>query len=342
LALVAAGDDESLTVANNENVLGTADYLAPEQALDSHSVDHRADIYGLGCTLYYLLTGKPPFADGTLAQRIAKHQTQTPTSIRELRPECPGELEGICVKMMQKQPSYRYQSAGDVAAALQRFLSAVPADRAIHAAAGRSAEFGSPPGGGSTSEDSGLRSSAIRSSIPLDDSGSSQSDVDTVTNKRDDTLAGSRSRLIRGRGLSAGDSGRLVDVRPKGDDLLEGSFLDLQLESGYRPATAGSGISLDQPTSPESSGRGRRSDSIGLSGSSSGRLAAIDRPSDSVIRREAASRSSVGRSGVGIQDGSSARHRKRSSLDPLLIAALLTALFIIAVAFGFFLARLTS
>ena len=115
LALVVAGDQESLTVANNENVLGTADYLAPEQALNSHDVDHRADIYGLGCTLYYLLTGKPPFSDGTLAQRIAKHQTEMPTPIRQIRSDCPGELEGICVKMIQKDPRYRYQSAGDVA-----------------------------------------------------------------------------------------------------------------------------------------------------------------------------------------------------------------------------------
>ncbi len=76
LALVAAQEEQSLTVAHNENVLGTADYLAPEQALNSHKVDHRADIYGLGCTLYYLITGKPPFPEGTLAQRIAKHQTE--------------------------------------------------------------------------------------------------------------------------------------------------------------------------------------------------------------------------------------------------------------------------
>ncbi len=74
LALFTNTDDESLTVAHNENVLGTADYLAPEQALNSHKVDVRTDIYGLGCTLYFLLTGHPPFPEGTLAQRIAKHQ----------------------------------------------------------------------------------------------------------------------------------------------------------------------------------------------------------------------------------------------------------------------------
>ncbi len=94
LALVAAQEEQSLTVAHNENVLGTADYLAPEQALNSHKVDHRADIYGLGCTLYYLITGKPPFPEGTLAQRIAKHQTEMPRPMRELRSDCPGSLKG--------------------------------------------------------------------------------------------------------------------------------------------------------------------------------------------------------------------------------------------------------
>ena len=75
----------SLTIAHDENVLGTADYLAPEQAKDSHSVDSRADIYSLGCTLYFLLTGHPPFPSGTLPQRIYKHQhkrrpASTPTA----------------------------------------------------------------------------------------------------------------------------------------------------------------------------------------------------------------------------------------------------------------------
>ena len=96
LGLALFSDDEkaSLTVAHNENVLGTADYLAPEQALNSHDVDSRADIYGLGCTLYFLLTGHPPFPEGTLAQRIAKHQTQMPADISQDRPDCPGELVG--------------------------------------------------------------------------------------------------------------------------------------------------------------------------------------------------------------------------------------------------------
>ncbi len=141
LALVGSGDDESLTVANNENVLGTADYLAPEQALNSHQVDHRADIYGLGCTLYFLLTGKPPFSDGTLAQRIAKHQSEMPTPIRQFRPDCPGELEGICVKMIQKDPRYRYQSARDVAEVLEKFVGVVPKGAKVTAGLGTSPEF---------------------------------------------------------------------------------------------------------------------------------------------------------------------------------------------------------
>src|SRR5690606_25360519 len=132
--LVSAQEEESLTVVHNENVLGTADFLAPEQALNSHDVDHRADIYGLGCTLYFLLTGRPPFPEGTLAQRIAKHQKEMPASIRKLRSDCPGELEGICVKMIQKEPQYRYQSAADVAEVLRRFAAHAPAEKSLVAA----------------------------------------------------------------------------------------------------------------------------------------------------------------------------------------------------------------
>ena len=77
--------DEALTIRHDEKVLGTADYLAPEQALDSHTVDARADIYSLGCTLYFMLTGQPPFTEGTLAQRLMAHQVKTPPPVESLR-----------------------------------------------------------------------------------------------------------------------------------------------------------------------------------------------------------------------------------------------------------------
>ncbi|WP_246146540.1 serine/threonine protein kinase [Rubripirellula lacrimiformis] len=310
LALVAAGDDESLTVANNENVLGTADYLAPEQALNSHGVDHRADIYGLGCTLYYLLTGKPPFSDGTLAQRIAKHQTEMPTPVRQIRPDCPGELEGICTKMIQKDPKYRYQSAGDVAEVLEKFAVAVPEKVRIAAGIAQRANL---DGSGS-------------SSISLEDlERSGIGNGDTITNKNDDTLAAARSELLRGKGLSASDSGRLVNVNQR-PDLIDGSFLDLQLESGYRPDSR-----VGARTGSRSGGAG----SSRSGGSKSGA-----RPLDS-------SNSDVHQDrGFGDPSRSSSGRRPnlagKSGMDPMLVGALVTALFIIALAIGFFLARVTS
>jgi serine/threonine protein kinase len=123
LALLTDEARSSLTVAHNENVLGTADYLAPEQAMNSHKVDSRADIYSLGCTLYYALSGHAPFTDGSLAQRIVKHQTQMPEDIRKERAEVPRDLADICWKMIQKRPERRYARMMDVAEALKGWLT---------------------------------------------------------------------------------------------------------------------------------------------------------------------------------------------------------------------------
>ena len=75
-------EEDVLTKKYDESVLGTADYLAPEQALDSHSVDIRADIYSLGATFYFCLTGRTPFHEGTVAQKLIWHQTRQPKPIR--------------------------------------------------------------------------------------------------------------------------------------------------------------------------------------------------------------------------------------------------------------------
>ena len=77
-------EDDLLTKKFDENVLGTADYLAPEQALDSHSVDIRGDIYSLGGTFYFCLTGLAPFADGTVAQKLIWHQSRQPKPLRHV------------------------------------------------------------------------------------------------------------------------------------------------------------------------------------------------------------------------------------------------------------------
>ncbi len=122
LALYTDEDAFSLTEAYNENVLGTADYLAPEQAVDSHNVEKTVDVYGLGCSLYFMLVGHPPFPDGTLAQRILKHQSEMPPNIREFRPDCPKELVRVCFKMLQKDPADRYQSMEEIAETMQSWL----------------------------------------------------------------------------------------------------------------------------------------------------------------------------------------------------------------------------
>ena len=124
LARFTDEDKASLTVAYDENVLGTADYLAPEQALDSHGVDSRADIYGLGCSLYFLLTGHPPFVGGTLPQRLMRHQKEPPPDVRLDRPDAPQALIDVCLKMMAKQPADRFQSAAEIADVLAKWLIA--------------------------------------------------------------------------------------------------------------------------------------------------------------------------------------------------------------------------
>jgi serine/threonine protein kinase len=103
--------------------MGTPDYISPEQAQESHTVDIRADIYSLGCTLYFLLTGQVPFPDSALTEKLLKHLLEEPTPVEEFRGDVPGEVLAVIRKMMAKKPEDRFQTPRAVAEALKGVAS---------------------------------------------------------------------------------------------------------------------------------------------------------------------------------------------------------------------------
>jgi eukaryotic-like serine/threonine-protein kinase len=118
------GSPESDSIeVNAKTVMGTPDYLSPEQARCLHSVDGRADIYSLGCTLHCLLTGQVPFPGGTTMEKLVRHSTEPAPLANTLRPDVPPELAAIVATMMAKKPEDRFQSGADVAMALLPFSS---------------------------------------------------------------------------------------------------------------------------------------------------------------------------------------------------------------------------
>jgi serine/threonine protein kinase len=118
--------DQGLT--RTHAVLGTASYMAPEQAAgDTHALGPAADIYALGAILYEILTGRPPFLAATYELTIHQVLSEEPQPLTRLRPDLPAELEAICLKCLEKEPGRRYASALALAEDLRRFQAGEPA-----------------------------------------------------------------------------------------------------------------------------------------------------------------------------------------------------------------------
>src|SRR5205823_4099410 len=111
---------------SSDLVMGTPDYLSPEQGRNLDDTDIRSDLYSLGCTFYYLLTGEVPFPGGTSLEKLVKHGTAEPEPVEQLRPVVPPGIAAIVRRLMAKQPEDRFSTPAELAHALEPFCEVYP------------------------------------------------------------------------------------------------------------------------------------------------------------------------------------------------------------------------
>ena len=245
LAKFSEDHHPSISAIHDDSVVGTADYLAPEQARNSQNVDARADVYSLGCTLYFTLTGQPPFPEGTIAQRLLKHQNESPQSIYEKRPEIPPALVELCGRMMKKAPDQRIQTAAEVALELRRWLTSRGKSLSAVYTEAKSAE----PAKDADQSDRGWKR-ATRFTDTAFPSRPAVRSSDTVSSSRDDTN-------LRSAGSSVNDDLSLAPIEDekKPSDSGSGSSSSVFRTTKERPAAkkrseeSSSGI-FDTATAP--------------------------------------------------------------------------------------------
>jgi serine/threonine-protein kinase len=259
--------DEGSSILTQEGaVMGTPDYIAPEQALDAHLADIRADIYSLGCSFYYLLTGLPPLPAGTLMQKLLKHRMDEPEPVEKLRPGVPAGVAAIARRMMAKQPEDRYQTPGEVAAALAAWDAGVIQSAAAGhtgaatraAAAAVQVAAAPPPAVAEAASETGVN----WSSVMLPPSTSKPSSVSRVRRKangwswrRFNLIAGAvllGCLGLLGYGLYVATRSPKPPVQPSGQDGKEPSFAELASSLG-NPALRDGAIAelLRYPGRPE-------------------------------------------------------------------------------------------
>jgi serine/threonine protein kinase len=122
------GNNAGTIVSTPNTVMGTPDYLSPEQARDLHKADIRSDLYSLGCTFYFLLTGQVPFPGGTMLEKLVRQTTETPTPVEQMRPALPAPVVDIVRRLLAKNPAERFQTPTELALAVAPYAVGSPAE----------------------------------------------------------------------------------------------------------------------------------------------------------------------------------------------------------------------
>ena len=229
LGLALEGADAWQSSEGEQSAVGTADYVAPEQVMDSRNVDGRADIYSLGYTFYFLLTGRRPFPKSTLMELLMAHRVENPEPIGAFRPDVPPELVDIIDRMTAKTPDLRFQTAKEVAEKLQAWLNDSESGReysrisALMAAAMRAKQ----PGAESPQTKPGSAKKSEPELTLLDDEQAEPALLKTSDSRRrletaKPLAADARENKDKPRKLGPGDSGKTAALpRAKADLLLE-------------------------------------------------------------------------------------------------------------------------
>jgi serine/threonine-protein kinase len=123
--------ESNASLTREGSMMGTPDYVAPEQARDASSVDIRADLYSLGGTFYFLLTGHPPFPGGTVIEKLMRHQQEEPTPIESFRTDVPTEVSDVVRRLMAKSPDRRFQTPIELVMTLESILQSLGALKAV-------------------------------------------------------------------------------------------------------------------------------------------------------------------------------------------------------------------
>ncbi len=241
LGLALEGQEAWDTSERQQSAVGTADYVAPEQVMDSRNVDGRADIYSLGYTFYFLLTGRRPFPKSTLVELLMAHRVENPEPISNLRPDVPLELIEIVDRMTAKSPDLRFQSATDVAERLQAWLhDSETRDysriSALMAAAMRARQSGSE--GPSIKPESAGKQAELELRF-LDDEPATPAEAKGVENHRAEAATPAETEAReKPRKLGLSDSGRTTALRPSDSGktpALSRSSADLLLDLNAAP-----------------------------------------------------------------------------------------------------------